>query len=145
MLEIYLKEIKHQKFNDVYFDRYMRQIDFNSNNIKNIIKAIDDVEYIGDCRVKSKFESNIAISVRELSTGCKTAINVISFPQEIFTVVECGDNALQVIFNYRRGKIFMPMFSIPREFKNEIKVYTIHGEQIINNNKQLEEVLNTVF
>jgi len=145
MLEIYLKDIKNQRFSDAYFDKYMRQINFDSNSIRNIIKAIDNVEYIGYCSIRSKFDPNVGISVRELSTGCKTAINVISFPQEVFSVAGCGDNALQVIFNFKQGKIFMPMFSIPREFKNKIKVYTAHGEQIVNNNKQLESILNIVF
>lgn len=114
MLEVYLKDIKHQIFNDAYFNKNMENINFNSINIKRIIQTIDSVKYIGNYRVLSKFEKDTAISVRELSTGCKTAINIASFPSEVFTVAECGDNALQVIFNYKRGKIFMPMFSIPR-------------------------------
>ena len=39
----------------------------------------------------------------------------------------------------------MPMFSIPRLFTNEIKVFTSNEEYIINNHKQLEDILNKVF
>lgn len=39
----------------------------------------------------------------------------------------------------------MPMFSIPRIFINKIEVHTVQGKQIINNNKQLEDILNSVF
>lgn len=145
MLEVYLKDIKHQRFNDVYFNKHMTHIDFDNDDIKKIIQAIDNVKYIGNYRVLSKFEKDTAISVREISTGCKTALNIASFPNEVFSVAECGDNALQVIFNYKRGKILMPMFSIPRLFTNEIKVLTSNEEYIINNHKQLEDILNKVF
>lgn len=145
MLELYLKDIEYTRFNDVYFDKHITQINFENATIKKIIQNIDKVKYIGNYRVLSKFEKDTAISVRELSTGCKTALNIASFTDKIFSVAECGDNALQVIFNYKHGKIFMPMFSIPREFTNKIEVHTAQGKQIIDNNEQLEAILNTVF
>lgn len=145
MLVLYLREVEHQKFNDIFFDKYMTQIDFDSETIKNIIKSIDKVNYIGNYRILSKFEKDTAISVRELSTGCKTAINIASFPNMVFSVAECGNNALQVIFNYTRGKIYMPIFSIPREFNNKIEVHTTNNKQVISNNIQLESILNEVF
>lgn len=145
MLILYLKNVEHQKFNDIFFNKYMAQMNFDNEAIKKIIKAIDKVDYIGNHRVLSKFEKDTAISVRELSTGCKTAINIASFPNMVFSVAECGDNALQVIFNYTHGQIYMPMFSIPREFNNNIEVHTINNKQVVSDNRQLEHILNEVF
>lgn len=150
MLKIYLGNNKlieysnYCQYNDTWFDKYHQDIEFDSS-INKIIELIDGVKYIGNYRISSKYEKDIALSVRELSTGCKTAINIASF-DKIFSVAECGDNALQVIFTFKRGSIHLPFFVLPREFQNEIEVYTADGEKcIIYNNEQLEDVLNKSF
>ena len=143
MLIIYLdkNKIKQkiQYFNNSYFDLYVNKIAFN-NNVISIISKIDGVKYIGDYRILSKFQPKTAIRVEELSSGCKTAINVYSFPQNIFYVGECGDNALQVICNYNHGNIFVDDFFIPLPFQNTIQVITQQGATTVNNNKELEKV-----
>lgn len=150
MLRIYLGDIdklkkKYCKFNDAWFDKYTDKIDFEQESVKEIIKSIDHVTYVGNQRIRSKFEENLAISVRELSTGCKTAINVFSFPDTIFSVAECGDNALQVIFNCQEGKIHIPAFVIPRQFHNTIEVNTGKDQHMVSDNKELESILYQYF
>lgn len=150
MLKIYLgnnkmiKDNNYCPYNDTWFDKYYQDIEFNSS-INKVIELIDGVKYIGNYRFSSKYERDTAVSVKELSTGCKTAINVASF-NKIFSVAECGDNALQVIFTFKRGSIHLPFFVLPRQFQNDIEVYTPDGEKcIINNNNQLETILNKCF
>ncbi len=149
MLKIYIGNInksnkRYCEFNDAWFDKYIDKIKIDDTIIK-IIKMIDNVTYAGNKRIKSKFESGVAISMKELSTGCKTAINVVAFKDNIFSAAECGDNALQVIFNFKRGNIYIPSFVIPRPFKNNIEV-NVNGKTIqITNNEQLENVLNNYF
>ena len=72
-------------------------------------------------------------------------INVYSFPNKIFTAVECGDNALQVLFNLKRGNIYLPYFVLPMAFINEIEVISDGFSQIIHNNKELETLLNKKY
>jgi hypothetical protein len=149
MLNIYIGSIdktnkQYCEYNDAWFDKYFKDIDFN-DTLQKIIKKIDGVEYIGNFRVNSKFEKDTAISVRELSTGCKTALNVAAFPNKTFSVAECGDNALEVMFNYTRGNIYIPYFTIPRKFKNEITVIENDTKTVIKDNTQLEEILYNHF
>ena len=132
------------QINDAWFDKYLDNIKFD-DNIKKIIKLIDNVEYIGNKRVKSKYVRDIAISVKELSTGCKSVINIASFESKIFSIAECGDNALQVLFNFKRGNAYLPYFILPREFNNNIEVICNNKSLIIHNNNELENLLNDIF
>jgi len=146
MLNIYLGEIGREycKYNDAWFDKYADEIQFSDTIIK-IIEMIDKVRYIGNQRVISKFMENVAISVKELSTGCKTVINVASFPNTIFTAAECGGNALQVLFNLKRGNVYLPFFVIPEKFNNEIKVIYNGESVIVHNNIELEDILYKIL
>jgi len=142
MLKIYVGELKdYCTYNDAWFNKYIDKIDFDNNIIKKLISLIDHVDYIGNKRVKSKFVSDVAISVKELSSGCKTVINVASFPDKIFSAAECGDNALQVLFNLKRGNIYLPFFIIPKEFKNNIEVVYNGNSNIVKDNYELEDLL----
>lgn len=149
MLQLYLgpiekKNKKYCEYNDAWFDKYTDNIQFDENICK-IIKVIDGVDYIGNKRVKSKFIKDIAISVKELSSGCKTVLNVVSFSEYIFSVAECGDNALHVLFNLKRGKAHLPFFVIPRDFNNEIEIIYRGERTVIHNNKELEDILDKVY
>lgn len=78
MLNVYLgkKPNSLRKYNDGWFDINIGLIDFNNKEIHKIMKDIDDVEYASDLRFFSKYNKNLAVSLTELSTGCKTAINI---------------------------------------------------------------------
>lgn len=149
MLKIYIgnnqeADKKYCKYNDAWFDKYVDNIQFD-DNIKKIIKKIDNVDYIGNKRVLSKFVKDTAISVKELSSGCKTVINVASFPNVIFSVAECGDNALQVLLNFKKGNIHLPFFVIPRKFVNDIEVIYNGKSTMVHTNEELENILNQIF
>lgn len=148
MLKIYIGNInsnnKYCQYNDAWFDKYIDKIEVN-DTMQKIIKKIDNVKYAGNKRIISKFEPDLAISMKELSTGCKTAINIAVFKDTIFSVAECGDNALQVIFNFKHGNIYIPSFIIPRPFKNAIEVNINEEVSQISNNEQLENILNSYF
>lgn len=149
MLNIFIGNIdknknKYCEYNDAWFDKYIEEVEVN-DAIRKIIKAIDNVNYAGNKRVISKYEPDVAISMKELSTGCKTAVNIAMFRNMIFSVAECGDNALQVIFNFKQGSIYIPSFIIPRAFKNNIDI-NINGKICkVADNEQLETVLNSYF
>ena len=149
MLKVYIgnnqeANKKYCEYNDAWFDKYTDNIQFD-DNIKKIIKKIDDVDYIGNKRVLSKFVKDTAISVKELSSGCKTVINVANFPNIIFSAAECGDNALQVIFNFNKGNIYLPYFVIPRKFINNIEVICNGKSIVVHNNEEFETILNEIF
>lgn len=148
MLRIYIGSITKDYciLNDAYFDRYIDHINFNSNLVKYILYKIDGVKYLGQQRVSSKFVKGIAISAKEMSSGCKTVLNVLSFSKEIFDIGECGDNALQVLFSLKSGNVYIPFFVIPPQFNNDIEIVINEMKKVIvHNNKDLENVLDKVF
>lgn len=50
---------------------------------------------ISKCKIYSRF-GEIVLDIDRLSTGCKTVLNVLYFPDEIFCLKECGKNALEI-------------------------------------------------
>lgn len=148
MLKIYLSRgaIKEGVIttNDAYFDLHLSDIKFDSTVLK-LIKNIDGVDYAGKHAVYSKYHKGAVVRVEELSTGCKTAINVYSFPQKVFYAGECGDNALYEIYGFNRGNVFMNYFSIPKPFRNEICIKADKKEKIVGNNNELEKILYSFY
>lgn len=145
MLKIHISKPENTvDINDLHFNANYEAISFN-DEIINIIKQIDDVEYIGNHYIKSKFDESVTLSVKELSSGCKAAINVKCFPAIVFNMAQCGVNALRVILNFKEGNIHISYFVIPPEFENEIEVEFRGQTRIIHNNEELENLLNEAF
>ena len=90
---------------------YLGDIRFDAA-ARKIIKEIDGVDYLDGHRFISKYD-DVAVKVTELSTGCKTALNIYSFPEKIFYIGESGDNAKQTILGFSEGNAFVDYFFIP--------------------------------
>lgn len=129
MMEVYLAWTKSEnsakvvEFNDGFFDENLLKINFDSDKIKSLISTIDHGEYIGEFKFISRI-GHVPISVTELSTGCKTAINIASFPDTIISITECGINAVEEIFKLDKGKVFIdsPTY-IPYNKNKDIEVF----------------------
>lgn len=140
MLRIYLVEQKKViTANDSYFNRYTFQ-ELDYNQAKDIIKSIDGVDLLNDFKVKSQFTEG-EIDLSKLSTGCKTVLNVVTYPEEIFTAVECGLNALNVIYQKSIGKIYMKelITSITENIKCDILVIDKNGERAFSDTKSMRD------
>lgn len=46
-------------------------------------------------------------TIRNLSSGCKTLLNIIKHPDKVVCVEECGPNVLKIIFAMDNIKIYM--------------------------------------
>ena len=46
-------------------------------------------------------------TIRNLSSGCKTLLNIMKHPDKIVCVDECGPNVLKLIFQIDKIKIYM--------------------------------------
>lgn len=132
-------------FNDGWFDMNTDSIDFSNKEIRKIIKNIDGVEYADDLRFFSKFKKNVQVDITELSTGCKTAINIYSFPDKIFNLAECGNNALEIIFNFKQGNGYVQYYIHPRNINNKVNVVIPGKKVVINSDKQLHEIVKYIF
>lgn len=59
-------------------------------------------------------------TIRNLSSGCKTLLNIVKHPDNVVNVEECGPNVLRIIFTMDNIKIFMSrptLFDIPDDAK----------------------------
>ena len=128
--------------NDMWFEANLDSID--ENVLCEMIKKIDDTEYVGNYMIMSKFNQQV-ISVANISTGCKTVLNVISFPNKIFSLSECGKNALNEIFKLKNGKCHMSYYAMPKKLDNQIEIITKDGTFITSDDNELEELLSKEF
>ena len=138
MLKIYLDEPQNViTANDSYFNRYTFQ-ELDYKQAKEIIKSIDGVDLINDFKIKSQFTDG-ELDLSKLSTGCKTALNVVTYPEKNFTAIECGLNALNVIYQKSIGNIYMRelITSITENINCDILVIAKNGEKAFSDTKSM--------
>lgn len=147
MIEIYLgspsevtdkNELKRFVINtDDYFNgRFCGKIEVTPK-MASIIQRIEKAPYLGDWRFASRMNHSVAISLTELSTGCKTALCCIAFsaPKScaerdanmIFPGIACGNNALLEVFQLDYANLYFPLY-LPRleqDIKKQFRVTII--------------------
>lgn len=147
MLNVYLGSTPQKviKFNDEWFYSNEWQIDFTDQVVIDLMREVDGAVYKGNYRMETRFLEDCNIPVDELSTGCKTAINIYTFGNEIFTAAECGDNVLDIIFGFESGNIKMEYFMIPSKLKNTINLIIDGTSHKVSDLYQLECLINNYF
>ena len=127
--------MEYIELNDIYFNQNTAlRLD---ENAERIIEIIDDSVLISKFKIRSKF-SDIVLDVDKLSAGCKTVLNVFYNPEKVFCMKECGDNALEVLYALKAGKVYSDYALIPLEFKGVI-VRELLGEREICDYEELKE------
>lgn len=147
MLTIYFRDAAHaevQVCNDAWFRYNLHEITFD-DTVVNLIKTIEKTEYYGNYQIAGKFDGGSWLHVSKLSTGCKTAINVYAFPNEVFSVIECGPNALGEICKMQKGNIELPCFLGVSDFENNVCVITSGNKYIIKNHWELIKLMKKCY
>lgn len=136
MIDIYLGfdyELEHDIHldNDNWFDVHVFGYNkFLTQKLRDILYRIDKVRFTDGWNIKSPITGEY-ISMESASTGCKTAINCLCFPNEIFSAIDCGENALREIYKLPNAKIYfrtcVPM--LPFDDLKGNFVLHIDGEQ----------------
>lgn len=113
-------------YNDLYFNLNTANEEMTEKDIA-IIKRADDAILIQDKHIQTKYGLG---TIRNLSSGCKTLLNIIKYPEKVVCVEECGPNILKTIFQMDNIKIYMsrPGFTdIPKDAKlrfNDCEIVT---------------------
>lgn len=96
--------------NDIYFNQ--NTVSLLDERAAAIISGIDNSEMLTQFTIRSRFDG-MTLNIDKLSTGCKTALNILYNPEKVFDIRECGDNALDVIYALPNGCVFCtyPMIS----------------------------------
>ena len=121
--------------NDIYFNQ--TTVSLLDERAAGIISAIDSSEMLTRFAIRSRFDG-MALNIDKLSTGCKTALNILFNPEKIFDIRECGDNALDVIYALQAGSIFCdyPMISFAM---TKVAVPDKKGTRKIDSYEELKE------
>ena len=116
MIDIYTEKKESPDWilkNDLYFNLNTSNEEFSEKD-KELIRQADDAIVTPDKRIETKYGLG---TIRNLSSGCKTLLNIEKHPDKVVCVEECGPNVLNLIFQMNNIKIYMsrPSFvNIPR-------------------------------
>lgn len=121
--------------NDAYFNRNTAA--FLDERAKEIIFRIDHSEMLSQFTIRSRFDGT-SLNIDRLSTGCKTALNVLYHPDKIFDIRECGDNALDVIYALPEGNVYCdyPLISF---YMEKVLVQDKKGKREVDSYEELKE------
>lgn len=97
-------------YNDLYFNLHTSNLTMGQRE-KDAIWEIDHARLTEDNHIETKYGIGV---LRNLSSGCKTYLNVIFNPDKIISAMECGANVLDKLFAMDNIHLFM---SYPERFK----------------------------
>lgn len=123
------------ELNDVFFNQ--NTVSKLDDRAKVIVEKIDNSRLIGRYKIESKF-NGVTLDVDCLSTGCKTVLNVMFFPDKVFCIKECGDNALEVLYKLEDGAVYSDYAVIPFEM-DKVRVFEGERARIISDYEELKE------
>ncbi|WP_288647005.1 DUF4869 domain-containing protein [uncultured Lactobacillus sp.] len=106
MIDIYTEKRDSKDWilrNDLYFNLYTSNEVMSQNEI-NLIQCVDEAKLMPDKRIETKYGLG---TIRNLSSGCKTLLNIVKHPDKVVCVEECGPNVLRIIFTMDNIKIYM--------------------------------------
>ena len=119
MIDIYTEKKESNDWilqNDLYFNLNTANEELSQNEIK-LIQQVDEAKLTLDKHIETKYGLG---TIRNLSSGCKTLLNIVKHPDKVVSVEECGPNVLKIIFTMDNIKIYMsrPSFAdIPADTK----------------------------
>ncbi|MCI5495086.1 MAG: DUF4869 domain-containing protein [Roseburia sp.] len=119
MIDIYTEKKKSKDWilqNDLYFNLNTSNEEMQQNEI-NLIWQVDRAKLTAGKHIETKYGLG---TIRNLSSGCKTLLNIIKHPEKVVCVEECGPNVLRIIFAMDNIRIYMSrptLTDIPKDAK----------------------------
>ncbi len=121
--------------NDYFFNRNTAlKIDERASEI---IEKVDGSKLVGKYKIESKFNGTI-LDISYLSTGCKTVLNVMYYPDKVFCLKECGfENALVLLYELDDGNVYSNDMRFPIDV-DKVRVSDEEGVRVLDSS-ELEE------
>lgn len=73
--------------NDLYFNLNTSNEKMSQSEI-DLIQQIDEAKLTPDKHIETKYGLG---TIRNLSSGCKTLLNIVKYPDKVVNVEECGE------------------------------------------------------
>lgn len=133
------KDIPHTmeyvELNDIFFNKQtVLKLD---GQAEKIIEQIDGAKMITKYKIASRF-NGVTLDIDCLSTGCKTVLNVLYFPDKVFCLKECGENALELLYRLEDGYVYSDYAIIPFELE-QVRAISDKKSRIIEDYEELKE------
>lgn len=106
MIDIYTEKKESKDWiikNDLFFNLNTSNEEMTDKEIA-LIEQVDNAKLTSDKHIETKYGLG---TIRNLSSGCKTLLNIVKHPEKVVCVEECGPNVLKVIFTMDHIKIYM--------------------------------------
>lgn len=127
--------MEYVELNDLFFNQNtVLRVD---KRAEEIIKTIDSAKLVSKYKISSRF-NDVVLDIDRLSAGCKTVLNVLYYPDKVFCMKECGNNALEVLYRLENGYVYSEYALLPFGM-NSVMVQTKAGEKIIDDYEELKE------
>ena len=123
------------ELNDVYFNQNTASI--LDEKAEKIIEEIDGSKQVGKYKIRSRFD-DIILDIDKLSAGCKTVLNILYNPDKVFCLKECGNNALEIVYNLDQGNVYSDYAMIPFSMESVI-IRTASEEKVMSDYEELKE------
>ena len=129
------QNMEYVELNDVFFNQNTASV--LDERAENVIKQIDESKLLSKYRIRSRFD-DIILDIDKLSVGCKTVLNVLYYPNKVFCLKECGNNALEVLYNLNAGNVYSDYALIPFTM-DKVFIQTKMGKSEIDDYEKLKE------
>ena len=117
--------------NDMFFTTAYKIPD--NELVKKVLIEIDAAERVSDYTFIGRIKEHGALFSNNLSTGVKTCLNIIKYPDICFDVCECGNNVKTFILRHLHdGKIFWnrPIIAVAENFDCDIIYKNKHFSKV---------------
>lgn len=133
------ENMEYIELNDIFFNQ--NTVTKLDEEAASIIEKIDDSKFISRYKIQSRFD-NAVLNIDKLSSGCKTVLNVLYYPDKVFCLKECGNNALEILYGFENGYVYSDYELIPFDIK-KVMVQTKTGSREISDYEELKEWWNS--
>ena len=106
MIDIYTEKKESKDWiikNDLYFNLNTSNEEMSEKETE-LIRQVDEAKLTPDKHIETKYGLG---TIRNLSSGCKTLLNIVKHPEKVVCVEECGPNVLKIIFAMDNIKVYM--------------------------------------
>ena len=106
MIDIYTEKRDSKDWilqNDLYFNLNTSNEEMSQKEL-DLIQQVDNAKLTPDKHIETKYGLG---TIRNLSSGCKTLLNIVKHPDKVVCVEECGPNVLKIIFAMNNIRIYM--------------------------------------
>ena len=128
------QNMEYIELNNLFFDQ--NTIDRLDNRAWETLRHIDDIFFI-----QNKFKYGIngeELDMDKLPVGYKTLLNVLYYPDKVFSMKDCGKKIIEELYKFEKGNVCSEYAMIP-SYVRAVAVQKNDEVEIITDREDLEK------